>query len=72
MGPTGNVFGLGPYIFFVRSTNRSRNAPPTLSFDPNFGLREINLNVFANKLEYNIYKQIVQIAKAVTRGKKER
>ena len=29
MGPTGNVFGLGPYIFFVRSTNRSGNAPPT-------------------------------------------
>ena len=30
MGPTRNVFGVGPYIFFVRSTNRSRNAPPTL------------------------------------------
>ena len=30
-GPTRNVFGLGPYIFFVRSTNRSWNAPPTLN-----------------------------------------
>ena len=30
-GPTRNAFGLGPYIFFVRSTNRSWNAPPTLS-----------------------------------------
>ena len=32
MGPTGNVFGLGPYIFFVRSANRSGNTPPHLNF----------------------------------------
>ena len=29
MGPTENVFGVGPYIFFVRTTNRSQNASPT-------------------------------------------
>ena len=57
MGPTGNVFGLGPYIFFMRSTNRSRNAPPTLRWDPGLAEMEVGTCSFSLRMWRTVPKR---------------